>query len=247
MSWEAILLEELAKVTIRHKKEILDFFTDLFKKDNNIALFGVTGTGKSEFVESLVKSGANVTETLSARTTKFYIDSQKVFIHDTPGHNAAETIREEVLAELIKKDFVGVIFLVSDGYHQRDGIVDVEKLKTDRVFFENWINERRTIEIEFLSSIGKSLRLSNIKWVITLISKADIWWGNKLIRKQYEELDYAKKMKEVIPRATHYVIPYCSTIEPFYGFYQPNNFGRKEEQRLQNNFHKTFVDILKRS
>lgn len=247
MSWEGILLKEAGKIAIRHKKKIFDFLNDLFKKDHNIALFGITGTGKSEFVESLEKSGANITETLTIRTTKFYIDKFKVFIHDTPGHDAGESLREDVLSDIIKKDYTGVIFLVSSGFHQRDGIVDVETIKNDSEKFASWIESRKSMEIDFLQNISKNLRLSNVKWIITLVSKADIWWEDKNVRTYYESGEFSKTMKTILPRATHYVIPYCSTIEPFYGFYQPNNFGRKDEKRFKQNFYKTFIDILKRS
>jgi len=247
MSWEGILLREAGKIVIRHKKEIFDFIKDIFKKDHNIALFGVTGTGKSEFVESLEKSGAHITETLSVRTTKFYIDKFKVFIHDTPGHDAGDTQREDVLSEIIRKDYTGVIFLVSDGFHQRDGIVDVDKISTDEEYFDKWRIERKELEKEFLKSISKNLRLSNVKWIITLVSKADIWWKDKNVRPYYESGEYSKLVKSIVPRATHYVIPYCSTLEPFYGFHQPNTFGRKDELKFQQNFYNTFIDILKRS
>ena len=90
------------------------------------------------------------------------------------------------------------------------------------------------------------VELSNLKWIITLVNKADIWWDKDLleIENYYENGEYGKIINKMNKPLNHVVLPYCSTIEPFYGIKTSGRFGMTAKINLQTHFQSTLLNSL---
>ena len=246
MDWEKIA-ETSIDVIIN--KGLIEKIKNLFKKRKKILLFGSSGVGKTQFINSLTH---NITHSINRNNrtktvekSKISIDKIPILLIDTPGEQfAQDQLRKKEIADFIKNGGAGIINVVCYGYHEGpvNNILDIKKGKK---FNENYLEHKRQKEIEQLSEWEPFIGLSNIEWIITLISKADIWWSNKnKIQNYYELGNYNKIISKMPKKLEHIILPYCSIIEPFYGIPQKNNFGNNLMLNLQNNFLNTFMILL---
>ncbi|MFN0108923.1 MAG: hypothetical protein ACKVZH_08710 [Blastocatellia bacterium] len=83
---------------------------------------------------------------------------------------------------------------------------------------KEFLEKRRQVEINALNEWTSMLcgREGSAKYVLTLVSKADLWWSqHDEVMAYYEEGKYFQELNEA-KDMHHIVLPYCSVIQMFY-------------------------------
>lgn len=145
--------------------------------------------------------------------------------------------------ELFKVKGEGIINIVSYGYHEGPVKNIREVFDEDNTPKTEYINACRKKEIEQLNEWISWVSPNMINWVITIVSKADVWWEDNWddVKKYYEEDEYGSKMSTLVNKGVkHIILPYSSIIEPFYEIKRAQGFG----ETLKNNFNDRFLKEL---
>lgn len=215
--------------------KIVKFFNRNFRKNIRVLVVGESGTGKSQFLSTIHGKKEFVTEsTMVSYSSKLELPNGRIveFI-DTPGQQSLMSERKHSINAINRKNYVGVINLVCYGYQATEDtnpsvVFQGEQIK-DSYLKENRAKELKQLE-EWLPNIDAE---SDIKWVLTVVNKADIWW-----EKQDEVLSYYKsdkywgKIKDILRVSSAEVIPYCSVITPFCHKPMKLVFGEQDKYAL---------------
>lgn len=229
---------------------LLDQVVDWIKRAerSNAIVLGVSGAGKTSFVEHMFGKPAKISaEFRTARNTSYIgkLDQKNLHFLDTPGQRAEpfNSERKEGIRRASTMNPLGVINVVSYGYHE--GPVDRSEVVTrNKIKFE-FLESRRHEEllqldewVDFLCGKGGAA-----KWVLTVVTKADLWWSPKdheQILGWYERGDYYKKIIAAGP-VDHKVLPYCSVFKPFFDLIPMSGYYSDE---LKISHHNRFVAHL---
>lgn len=140
---------------------------------------------------------------------------------DTSGHRTVNGGRKKLLNLMTNNKVVGVINIVNYGYQYTEELAEdwnrVFKVGAKEVK-QSFLKENRKREIqrteELLERISPDLK--KIKWIITVINKADVWYDDKEeVIKYYTEGDYGEIIKKLSHKVDIYTAPFCSVIAPF--------------------------------
>jgi hypothetical protein len=190
---------------------------DYFRPKNRVLVLGSTGVGKSQFLRSIPEYAAPQISA-GARTefrvvNKFEINSRLFEFVDTPGQLEHKPVREDIIKEEIRnKHFKGVINCVSFGYHEYGE--DINSAVRNGVVRADYLERHRRREVDLL---GEWAQLLSSEWVMTIVTKADIWWDEKFdVGTYYASGSYREKLRALFPRAHLMVRPYSSTTSRFY-------------------------------
>lgn len=220
---------------------------DFFKKKPYLLVLGSTGTGKTNFLRSLSLSAGLVeaipafNRTASSTKEVVRINGSPFQVFDTPGQVYHQQDRLQVIREAMAKPPVRIINVVSFGYHEYlDNAGDaVQGGAPSTEFLEK--HRQREIEsvLEWVSIVGHR---DTTKWVITVVTKADLWWpDHDSVIEYYSTGAYAEAIKKSDPSIRHAVLPYCSVIHRYYG--QARLSGDFDDgSRMETNLH--FLDQL---
>ncbi len=258
--WDFLALTAISenKTIIKTTKNILpNIFTWNFqfqKKNKKIIILGSSGTGKSQFTQSLEKKLLNVAmqeATYNTNNKEITINKEKIGFIDTIGQNNSASKIQEFIKIMEDDDFVGIINLVSNGYHH------IYQNYEENLVFENnkikksFLEDNKNTEIEELNTWLPHLKDSKAKWIITLVNKADIWQKDKdNVIKHYKDKngDYGKVFENHFQtnyfQKTHLVLPYISIVEPFYNKIFCS-LGETAKYKLQNNFINELIKLIK--
>src|SRR5687767_10616866 len=110
---------------------------------------------------------------------------------DTPGQELRESRRKSAVRDVMKEDALGVINLVSFGYHENaanledaigpKGKISKEYLETSRE------KECRAVG-EWIHLLGSP---DSTSWFMTVVNKADLWWDDRAeVLKYYQSGPY---------------------------------------------------------
>ena len=203
---------------------LLKRVANFFKKKERIVVLGSTGSGKTNMLDSLAAAAALV-EPISAQTRTTATDTREILVNDrpfvvidTPGQQEHAPARQRVYREALAKPPVRVINVVSFGYHEyATGSADA--LDRDGQPREDWLMRHRENELlalqEWLGLLGDR---SSLEWVLTAVTKADLWWDKKdEVLDYYTNGAYADALRRSDPGIQHAVLPYCSVFHRFYG------------------------------
>lgn len=220
-----------------------------FRDKNHIVVLGSTGCGKSQFIQSLSEvvtapiHNTDRTEYNTASKLDFSGASLINFV-DTPGQIGHQSRRMDAVKEGITRAD-GIINVVSYGFHEYDTGSKSALNATgtaDATFLEN----HRKLEIEQLAEWSGILS-SGTKdpWLITLVTKADLWWDKRdEVRGYYTSGDYAKALG---PASTMNpsVCLYSSVRHLFYGEAPVSGyFDDKQRWRLHESFFRVLLEAL---
>ena len=165
----------------------------LVTRRKKVLVLGAAGAGKSLFIGSLKDPLGTILpgyqRTTAVKRKKVDIAEFPFLMIDTPGQELDEAKRKVPIKNAMKHGVEGIINVVCYGYHEgeapRDdavakggaGIADAEYLK-----------RRRIKEIEQLSEWVPFIDPDMVKWVVTLASKADLWWQQeRKVKEHYED------------------------------------------------------------
>src|SRR5581483_549690 len=192
------------------------------RKPKDIIVLGASGTGKSSFLKSIRGLSAYIRhEDRTDKATKVKGKIGKEFFNfiDTPGEAQHKAKRSQVLYEIYGKPFLGIINLVSYGYHE-NAIAGTHAIAGTSAS-ETYLESRRQTEINQLAEWTSLLagRGGPAKWLITVVTKADLWWSPTnapIVLEYYKTGKYWGALGEAT-EITYSVRSYSSLNQLFYG------------------------------
>ncbi|MGF1580357.1 MAG: hypothetical protein ACFCD0_13425 [Gemmataceae bacterium] len=159
----------------------------------------------------------------------------------------------ELLSKVAAGMFRGIILISAYGYHSLGNI----SFKKHRLYPQNrgknkflqaFLEDRRNDELRVLEQLVPHLKTNPEKlWFLSLISKQDLWWSNRIeVKDHYENGSYGQQIRQILqhcgsPRFRH---------EFVYGSFVIGNFITGVRELLQPNTasydHHEYVQSLRR-
>lgn len=158
-------------------EKVTDFLAR--RKPREVLVLGASGTGKSSFLRSIQGLDPYIRpEDRTDRAVDVAGKIDKAYFHfiDTPGEAHHADKRREAILKLYSSPSLGIINLVSYGYHE--STIPRSKALNGSKPSEEYLAERRAIEIEYLAGWTSLLagRKGPASWLMTVVTKADLWW-----------------------------------------------------------------------
>jgi hypothetical protein len=233
-----------AVISLGANKSIYRKIKMIMKRNKEIVILGISGAGKTQFMKSFdvgpISYLREKDKTLAVTSNRKVIHECKVKIWDTPGQAIRKVQRHELLKEVItRKRHIGIINVVCFGYNSMDS-PPLENMSEGEI--EKFISQKRCEEVQQAEEVKTYYELANVDWIITLISKADIWMkdGLEKVVTHYRNGEY--NMKLGMPE-NHEIIPYCSIIQKYYGNIIPV-IDEKEKVDINSQLISALVQFL---
>jgi hypothetical protein len=187
--------------------------------DAKIAIVGASGTGKTKLakimtadqdpfhLEPVYKTSLNEEELhlpADVPGQVYVVPGQIDYVESTRQFNMRYGGHWNSMLRRIENDeFLGVIHVVSYGFHSFSDYSsykehDIGQGKTPAQFMEEYSTFRRRAEIAVLRLVlGSLAKIKRSTWLITVVSKQDLWWtGKAAVRKFYEQGEYSRFVRE---------------------------------------------------
>lgn len=216
-----------------------------------IIVFGASGTGKTQFISQLREippTKPKGTYRLMKHKIVLKNHGRRIHLYDTPGHILSKQARDDIKDEIIQNKIKGIINVVSYGYAEREkaDTANVFKAGTNDVkqgYLNDCLNAELKLLDEWVSAISKDNR---VKWIITLINKADIWSGmeDDAFRYYSENGKYLDALNCALQHCKHYVLKYCCRIEPFYDKPMTIHKGERYTEELRKDFNNELIRLI---
>lgn len=224
---------------------------DALKKKELLIVLGASGVGKTNLIVSLNSAAGLIDATWRMNRTSatvrknVRIDGQPFQVIDTPGQDLHESDRLRTVREVAARPLVRIINVVSYGYHEYD--VDPSRvIGPNSLPHPSFLQDRREEEMKALQQWIPILGDRSItKWVLTAVTKADLWWEERdQVLDYYRNGNYNKAMKSIDPQLYHSVLPYCSVGHKFYNV-TPIDGTFDDSDRVRTNLHflRQLVDL----
>lgn len=228
---------ELASIS---GSKIVRFFNKHFRSKIRVLVYGDSGVGKTQFLKTLTGNNAYSTVPKRTRQLQHYsltlASGRQVELIDTPGHHTNRYERNTALNDMVRGRVDGIINLVDYGYQDSELVQDnpeaVFQTGTSTVKQE-YLRNNRKMEIsrtkEFIERIGPDV---NVKWIITVINKADVWDSERdTVINYYCNEDYHEAIQELEHSVQMVVNPFCSVITPFGNKEMTLTYSERDKQR----------------
>lgn len=249
ISWSLVINAIKTGKTVfdeKQRKTLATKFKLLIRSNRKIAVFGISGTGKSQFINSLGKSLSIPERTLTTDKIRYDLSDFPIEFFDTPGHAERKFDRKKVLSEIIKDNFEGIINVVSYGYEEnpeanRKAIFDANKNVK-----ESFLKTNRGAELDRISEWLPHIDTTNIKWIINLVNKADLWWDRiDEVNSYYQNGVFNQAIRSINNTTNILTVPYCSLIQPYFDNSTSGKFGDLDKQNLHSNFVHQLLNLVK--
>lgn len=240
---EAVNLAVVAgKVFLATKPKAAARLRSYVQGRNRVVVVGSTGTGKTQLIDSLTDllppAISYLDRTGFSSADDLQVGKKFFRVWDTPGQAAFGGERSATIRSAATRPF-GIINVVSYGYHEyRADISSV--LDEAGAIRGDFLERHRELEIQQLHSLMPHLvGNNNLRWVLTVVTKADLWWDSKdTVLDHYERGPYAEAYAPLSWLGGPVVLEHCSVIHPFYnrvsgsGHYSDDDRRRGREQLL---------------
>jgi energy-coupling factor transporter ATP-binding protein EcfA2 len=211
----------LELINTARKQGWLDTLVTAVRKKHKVMLLGSTGAGKTNFLNSLTDLVPKAVEIMNrteiAKKHRLKIQKKPFVFIDTPGQKLHESRRLKAIREAMAGGISGIVNVVSYGYHEyRTG--SKFAFDNDGSVSEEFLQEHRAAEInavqEWIPILGGQ---DAADWLITVVTKADLWWSRRDEVMQYyqagpyyDALGPAKSLHPV-------VLEYSSVFQKYFG------------------------------
>jgi hypothetical protein len=231
-------VKEVASLTVQLLKEtgVLEDVKDWILRNTGytIIILGASGTGKTSLslrLRGLKSAVPRRLRTSVSETVRGKLDRKlRIKLIETPGGLSEEPKKErfKAIQKAMAERQLGIINVTSFGYHE--GKVDRSQATTnDHAARKTYLESRRKDEILLLQEWVNLLAGSGgrAKWLITVCSKADLWWTpdtERTVMDYYESGDYFQSLGES-KSLDHVVLRFSAHNQLFYdsvpmsGFY----------------------------
>jgi len=178
------------------KQGWLDKAINVFKKKHRILILGSTGVGKTNLLtaiqETTPEAISHMNRTEFAQEHSLQISGSPFIFIDTPGQISHDARRLEAIRSELGEESLGVINVVCNGYHEYR-TSKMEALDSQGQADADYLEKHRDIEIDAVNSwIGLLGSRHTTDWILTVITKADLWWHNQeQVFDHYENGPYA--------------------------------------------------------
>jgi hypothetical protein len=191
-----------------------------------IAIFGAGGTGKSTLGKLLSGefelSGLLQTYQESISIEQYKLESNKIgSVIVAPGQKRREDTWDDLLRTLVGGKIKLIIHVVSWGYHSFGEFSYTQhRLYQSGMTLEEFLREYAAVcrnrELDVLRRIEPHLSIADQRKtiVITLVTKQDLWWNNRLeVNKHYVEGTYEQLIQNIRNKrgANNFIHEYRST------------------------------------
>lgn len=218
------IVENAAKGAVKAALEagLIERLFDSFKKKQVIVVLGATGVGKTNLLDSLESISPKIIHQLNrtefAKERNLRIDGNPFEFVDTPGQIEHKSRRIEAIRNAMAKGKVGVINIVSYGFHEHRSATWRDAVNDDGTVKEDFVETQRQVELTMLSEWVPLLGSKETSsWLMTIVSKADLWWDNQAdVMNYYTTEEYFRCLGDG-QSLNPVVIPYCSVFKKFYG------------------------------
>ncbi len=200
------------------EQHLLDRLIDAFRKKHRVLVLGSAGAGKTNMIKSLTQDAlavSRMTRTRERKERSLRIRDKPFIFIDTPGDVAYKSERIRAIQDALRTKTQGIINVVSYGYHEAQGDIGAA-LKADQADPE-YLEERRKQEIDRLAEWVMILGGGeSANWLLTVITKADLWWNQKdNVFDYYNSGPYDKELGDA--RSIHKgTVEYCSVMHKFF-------------------------------
>jgi energy-coupling factor transporter ATP-binding protein EcfA2 len=231
------------------KQGWLDKFLNAFRKKHTILVLGSTGTGKTNFLQSLIeltpKAIDQMNRTEFAQKHSIKIKKQPFVFVDVPGQALHSPRRIRAIRETMSRGLSGIINVVSYGYHEYR-IGKAKAVTAHGIVNEAFLKKHRQVEIDALAEWTSLLGSRDTTgWLINVITKADLWWNRKdkvlqhyVSGPYFEALGEAKSLEPIF-------LEYCSVFHKFYGDGTlSGNFDESDRVRARGNLLRTLLEAV---
>lgn len=210
------VIESIVKVA--EEQGWIDKLIDYFSKKHKIIILGCSGAGKTELIKSIESLNPEIihyaSRTRDKAISKIKINKVLFEFIDLPGEEQDLSIRNQAILEHIK-ELDAVINVTSYGYHEYTYGKDDAIIKGDMIS-DDYLEDNRKRELDTLHEWSISLGGERSYRLITVVTKADLWWPDrKDVITHYESGEYFKALGGA-KRLRPMVVPYCSVIKKFY-------------------------------
>lgn len=194
-----------------------------------VLVVGASGVGKTSLLKALCGEAPYIRrEDRSDDVRKTYVDLNNLYIKliDTPGEEHHEPKRHIAYQEAMKEQSIGIINVVSYGYHE--GKARTTEVLPGGQLSEAYLEWRREVEIKHLGEWTNLLcgGAGPAKWVTTVATKADLWWQNgpdQQVVEYYDSEPYRAKVIKQIP-IPYSVKSYSALSNLFYGLHPMSGY-----------------------
>lgn len=217
-------------------------------KPTRVLLLGVSGSGKTQFVNSFLGIPMLEDNRTYVPEEKYYIfpNGRKIQFVDLPGHATHKGARQKYIDEITKNKIAGIINVVNYGYNDAE-VNEADVFKTGENEIKNaYLRDNRKNELAQLNEwLGRIHAESKPKWLITIVNKADIWYDKRdEVAAYYENGEYGNAFVEIKRVLPHYTFLYCSVINPFGGRPMTIIMSERTKNELQKNFKESLLRLI---
>ncbi len=206
-----------------------------------VVVVGASGAGKSALIKSLFGEPSYISRLNRSDEVKEVIGKleKTLFIKliDTPGEQQHEAKRKSAFRRVMRYSSVGIINVVSYGYHEgkytRDQVYSSKTNSPSEAFLDARRDVERTLVKEWTELLCGDE--GPAKWVTTVATKADLWWiagADQPVLNYYDSSPYLTALG-VASERPHSVKSYASVRQLFFdttpmsGYYSDQQ--RKED------------------
>jgi energy-coupling factor transporter ATP-binding protein EcfA2 len=248
-TWKLILtgVKTVNSVLDKNKRnELIKQFNLLIRKNRKIVIFGISGAGKSQFIECLKRNLIIAERTGATEKIRFNLDDFPIKFVDTPGQSARSYARKKELTEILKNGVEGIINVVSFGYEENPDF-NLEKVFDEQnKVKESFLSLNRKSEVTRLSEWLPLIQPDSIRWIINLVNKSDLWCEKEEeVLANYTSGEYFAAFSAINEYTNVITIPFCSLIKPYYNVSTSGKFGEIQKENLHSYFVNQLLNLLK--
>ena len=232
----------------RWTKKLVYVWNYCVHKPTRVLLLGVSGSGKTQFLNSFLGIPMLEDNRTYVPQNKFYIfpNGRKIQFVDLPGHVTLTSTRQKYVDEITNNKITGIINVVNYGYNDaEENEADVFKAGENEIK-DAYLKDNRKNELTQLNEWLTRIHVeSKPKWLITIVNKADIWYDKKdEVTAYYENGEYGNAFIEVKRVVPHYIFLYCSVINPFGGRPMTIIMNERTKNELQKNLKESLLRLI---